>query len=96
MRRKYLQIFVYLVNLFDKGCICGNFIEVKYNKFSMMYLCRWCVVKNVVLILYNSECEEILQYKFLFVDMWFMDKSDESCNKFVFFLEDKEGKEMIL
>lgn len=95
-RRKHSQTFAHLVNLFDKGRICGNLTEVKYNKFSTTHLRRWCVVKNAVLILYNSECEETPQHKLSLVDMWLTDKSDESRNKFAFSLEDKEGKETIL
>ena len=97
MRRKNSQTFAHLLNLFDKeGRFCGYLTEVKYNKFGTTHLRRWCVVKNGVLILYNSESEETPQGKLSLVDMWLTDKSDESRNKFAFTLEDKEGKETIL
>lgn len=54
------------------------------------------MVKNGVLILFNSENEDTPQGKLSLVDMWLTDKSDESRNKFSFTLEDKEGKETTL
>lgn len=97
MRRKNSQTISHLLTLFDKeGRFCGYLTEVKCNKFGTTHLRRWCVVKNGVLILYNSESEETPQGKLSLVDMWLTDKSDESRNKFAFSLEDKEGSETIL
>ena len=97
MRRKNSQTFVHLMQLFDKeGRFCGYLTEVKYNKFGTTHLRRWCVVKNGVLILYNSESEDTPQGKLSLVDMWLTDKSDETRNKFGFTLEDKEGNETTL
>ncbi|KAK2557334.1 Actin filament-associated protein 1 [Acropora cervicornis] len=97
MRRKNSQTITHLLNLFDKeGRFSGYLTEVKANKFGTTHLRRWCVVKNGLLILYNSECEETPQAKLSLVDMWLTDKSNESRNKFAFTLEDKEGKETIL
>ena len=97
MRRKTSQTFAHLVTLFDKeGRFCGYLTEVKGNKFGTTHLRRWCVVKNGILILYNSESEDTPQGKLSLVDMWLTDKSDESRNKFAFSLEDKEGRETIL
>ena len=97
MRRKNSQTYFYLVKLFDKeGRFCGYLTEVKYNKFGTTHLRRWCVVKNGVLIIYNSDSEETPQGKLSLVDMWLTDKSDERRNKFAFSLEDKEGKATIL
>lgn len=46
--------------LFDReGCFCGYFIEVRYNKFGIIYLRWWCVVKNGLLIFFNSEREDM-------------------------------------
>lgn len=92
MRRKNSQAFAQLIHLFDKeGRFCGYLTEVRYNKFGTTHLRRWCVVKNGVLILYNSESEDTPQGKLSLVDMWLTDKSDETRNKFSFTLEDKEG-----
>lgn len=97
MKRKNSQTIAHLLTLFDKeGRFCGYLTEVKCNKFGTTHLRRWCVVKNGVLILYNSESEETPQGKLSLVDMWLTDKSDESRNKFAFSLEDKEGRETIL
>ena len=85
------------MNLFDKeGRFCGYLTEVKYNKFGTTHLRRWCVVKNGMLILFNSESEDTPQSKLSLVDMWLTNKSDETRNKFGFTLEDKEGKETTL
>lgn len=97
MRRKNSQTFAHLITLFDKeGRFCGYLTEVKYNKFGTTHLRRWCVVKNGVLNIYNSESEETPQGKLSLVDMWLTDKSDESRNKFAFSLEDKEGNTTML
>lgn len=80
------------MQLFDKeGRFCGYLTEVRYNKFGTTHLRRWCVVKNGLLILFNSESEDTPQGKLSLVDMWLTDKSDESRNKFCFTLEDKDG-----
>ncbi|XP_078372676.1 uncharacterized protein LOC144656322 isoform X2 [Oculina patagonica] len=97
MRRKNSQTFVHLMSLFDKeGRFCGYLTEVRYKHLGTTHLRRWCVVKNGVLILYNSESEDTPQGKLSLVDMWLTDKSDEARNKFAFTLEDKEGKETTL
>lgn len=83
--------------LFDKeGRFCGYLTEVRQNKFGTTHLRRWCVVKNGVLILFNSENEDTPQGKLSLVDMWLTNKSDESRKKFSFTLEDKDGKETTL
>ena len=94
MRRKNSQTITNLMNLFDrKGRFCGYLTEVRYNKFGTTHLRRWCVVKNGLLILFNSEREDTPQGKLSLVDMWLTDKSEESRNKFCFTLEDKDGNE---
>jgi len=94
MRRKNSQTIVNLTNLFDReGRFCGYLTEVRYNKFGTTHLRRWCVVKNGLLILFNSEREDTPQVKLSLVDMWLTDKSEESRNKFCFALEDKDGNE---
>lgn len=97
MRRKNSQTIANLTHLFDReGRFCGYLTEVRYNKFGTTHLRRWCVVKNGLLILFNSEREDTPQTKLSLVDMWLTDKSEESRNKFCFTLEDKEGNETTL
>ena len=97
MRRKNSQTIANLTHLFDReGRFCGFLTEVRYNKFGTTHLRRWCVVKNGLLILYNSEREDTPQGKLSLVDMWLTDKSEESRNKFCFTLEDKDGNETTL
>ena len=97
MRRKNSQTIANLTHLFDReGRFCGYLTEVRYNKFGTTHLRRWCVVKNGLLILFNSEREDTPQTKLSLVDMWLTNKSEESRNKFCFTLEDKEGNETTL
>ena len=97
MRRKNSQTIANLTHLFDReGRFCGYLTEVRYNKFGTTHLRRWCVVKNGLLILFNSEREDTPQGKLSLVDMWLTDKSDESRNKFCFTLEDKDSNETTL
>ena len=97
MRRKNSQTIANLTHLFDReGRFCGYLTEVRYNKFGTTHLRRWCVVKNGLLILFNSEREDTPQGKLSLVDMWLTDKSDDSRNKFSFTLEDKDSNETTL